>query len=327
MAIWSYMRGSDILDIKVGYRCNNKCIHCVVDPVRQNIKDNNEFEDLTTKEILTFIDDAAEKGFSTVVLTGGEVTIRKDFQEIVSYSVKKDLKTYIQTNGRKLSQKSFCDFMADLPDLLFIIALHAPIAEVHDAITQEKGSFQETVDAIRNLRDINKEIVLKIVISKLNYPYLFNTILFAKELDVSECCIAFPHALDFSEELFEQVVPKYNLLKDQLSLIADFSEREGLKVTFETIPYCICPDSEAFWFRNCDLVSKAWEYTSIENNLPENTIFDWEKLRPQMKEKGVECQRCTFNLLCEGAWKEYVQKYGFTEFLPIKEDKISRLID
>lgn len=326
MAIWSYMRGSDTLDIKVGYRCNNKCVHCVVDPVRQNIKGSNECEDLTTKEVLAKIDDAVEKGFNTVVLTGGEITIRKDFQDIVNYTVKKGLKAYIQTNARKLSQKSLCNFMTDLPGLLFIVALHAPVAETHDAITQEKGSFQETVEAISNLREINKEIALKIVISKLNHQQLFDTVLFAKELGVSECCIAFPHALDFPEEVFEQVVPRYDSLREQLNLIADFSEKDGLRVSFETIPYCICPDSEAFWRRNCDLLSKAWEYPSPEKNSSENTLFDWEELRPKMKTKGTECQKCVFTLLCEGPWREYVQNFGFTEFSPVKEDKVSLLL-
>jgi len=323
MTIWEYMRGSDVLDIKVGYLCNNRCIHCVVDPVRQGIVYNNERPNLKTEEIINLINEAEGTSINSIVLTGGEVTLREDFEKLVTYAVSKGLKVNIQTNGRRLSQKKSCGFMENLSGLHFIVALHAPNAEIHDAITQEKGSFQETVHAINNLRDINKEIGAKIVISKLNYKYLFETALFARDLGVNELYVVFPHALDFSEKIFEKVVPKYYLLKNEINLIANFSEQEHFPTSFETIPYCICPDSQAFWSRNCDLMSKARENSSKSMKLGlKKDLFNWEELRPKMKEKGTNCYKCVFNLLCEGPWREYVQNFGFSEFVPISEDKV-----
>lgn len=328
MAIWEYMRGSDVLDIKVGYLCNNRCIHCVVDPVRQGIVYNNERMSLSMEEIINLINETEDTSINSIVLTGGEVTIRKDFEKIVTYAVNKGLKVIIQTNGRGLLQEKCCEFMANLSGLNFIVALHAPNAKIHDAITQEKGSFQETVHAINNLRNINKEIGVKIVISKLNYKYLFETALFAKDLGVNELYVVFPHALDFSQELFKKVVPRYYLLKNEVDRIASFCEKEHFVVSFETIPYCICPDSQAFWSRNCDLISKA-----RENEVPKSMklglkkdIFNWEELRPKMKEKGIDCYRCVFNLLCEGPWREYVQNFGFADFIPINENKVLELL-
>jgi len=322
------MRGSEMLDIKVGYQCNNRCVHCVVDPVRQKIVCNKERPNLKTEEIINLIDETEGTSIKTIVLTGGEVTIRDDFEKIVTYAVSKGLKVNIQTNGRGLYREKSCEFMANLPGLLFIVALHAPNAEIHDAITQVKGSFQETVNAMNNLRNINKETAAKIVISKLNYGYLFETALFARNLGVSEFCVVFPHALDFPQEIFKKVVPRYHIVKDEVNRIADFSEKEHYRVSFETIPYCICPDSQAFWHRNCDLISKV-----IENKSPKpitlelkKDLFNWEEIRPKMKEKGTDCCKCVFNLLCEGPWREYVQNYGFAEFLPIKEDKVLSLL-
>jgi len=329
MPIWSYMRGSKMLDVKVGYHCNNKCIHCVVDPVRQKIMDNNSKQNLNTQEVLDLISDAKDNGVNTIVLTGGEITIRKDFKKILTHAADKGLKVNIQTNGRFFSQKQHSEFMVDLPGLFFIIALHGPTAQIHDMITQEKGSFQETVDAIINLREINKEIALKIVISNFNHNNLFETVLFAKNFDVNEFNIVFPHALDFEEKLFKKVVPKYYLLKDEIIQSANFSEKEHFPISFETIPYCICPDSQAFWKRNCDLLSKAIQNTESRQNALEleKYLLNWNEIRPKMKEKWENCIKCVFNLLCEGPWKEYVQYYGHAEFVPITEDKILDLLE
>lgn len=270
MTIWAYFRGSEILDIKVGYRCNNKCIHCVVEPVRQKIVEIKEKQDLSTQEIKDLIDHAKTLDLNTVVLTGGEVTIRADFEEIVTFAVNNQLKVIIQTNGRNLSSKEYRSFLERIPSITFILAIHSSEPEIHDAITQVKGSFQETVQAIKFLSSLHHEIIGKIVISKLNYQGLFETVRYAKEAGVKEMTVVFPHALDFSKEQFEAVIPRYSLLTDQIAKIATFSETENYLVDFETIPFCIC-NEPAFWYRNCDLISKI---AFQKNTLADNSALD-----------------------------------------------------
>ena len=64
-----------MFDLKVGFTCNNKCLHCVVE-------DKKDTKDLTLEEIKHIVDNNVAEN-DTVVLTGGEVSIRKDFYEIV----------------------------------------------------------------------------------------------------------------------------------------------------------------------------------------------------------------------------------------------------
>ena len=73
-------------DIKTGFTCNNSCIHCVIAPIRDDLQNNQKELDSPTDEVKRFIDEAVARGSDTVVLTGGEVTIRKDFSEIVEYA-------------------------------------------------------------------------------------------------------------------------------------------------------------------------------------------------------------------------------------------------
>lgn len=365
MAMWTYLRGPDTLDIKVGYKCNNRCVHCVVEPARQELAINKEPLNLETNTIMSIIDKAKGKKIDTIVLTGGEITIRPDFEEIVRYAVNKGFKVDIQTNGRKLAKKELCDSLKNLPGLLFIIALHADRADIHDSITREKGSFQETVQAIKNLRYMDMEIAAKIVLSNLNYHRLYNTFQFAKTLQVNEFCVTFPHADGFPKELFKQIVPRYSFISEQIDQIALSCEKNRFRCSFETIPYCVCPKSKAFWIRNCDLISyihnsNDFDTREEDRSTPErktnilngkinlcscggsknkpycdgthramsdDSLFDWEILRPEMKQKWPNCKICVFDHLCEGPWREYVQTFGFSEFIPITSECVNNLIN
>lgn len=325
MAIWSYMRGSETLDIKVGYSCNNKCRHCVVEPVRSELENDKENIDLTTQDLLEKIDTAASLNVKEIVLTGGEVTLRDDFQKLVIYAVEKGLKVNIQTNGRRFADKEYCEFLKDLPGIVFIIALHASTEKIHDAITQREGSFRETISGIRNLLALKKDVTAKIVISKLNAGNIFDTAKLSRDLGVSEFSVVYPHLPGYNKEQFEKIAPKYIELQEQIEQISEYGKNESFVVDFETIPYCICSDSEFFWLRNCDLLTKSRLNDDDSDYMDDDTNFDWEKIRPQMKIKGETCSLCAFNLLCEGPWGEYVENYGTSEFIPIGKESVEKL--
>ena len=90
-------------DLKVGYACNNKCKHCVIDDSKDRLIDQKENINLTTEECFSQIDEMVAKGIGNIILTGGEVTIRKDFRELIDKCVKHGLAITIQTNGRNLN--------------------------------------------------------------------------------------------------------------------------------------------------------------------------------------------------------------------------------
>ena len=75
----------------------------------------------------------------------------------------------------------------------YCIALHAHIADVHDSITRRKGSFEETAEGMRNLLDLDQNLIGKFVISKYNLPYLTETAKLFVELGMKHVSITFPH--------------------------------------------------------------------------------------------------------------------------------------
>ena len=86
-------------DLKVGFSCNNKCVHCV-------IEDKAKYRDLYTQEIFDIIKNEVKD--EDITLTGGEPTIRNDFLDILKF-IKNNTnsKIILQTNGRKFKDEKF----------------------------------------------------------------------------------------------------------------------------------------------------------------------------------------------------------------------------
>ena len=93
-----------LCDIKVGLSCNNACVHCIMEPVKKAQQRSGNGLDADTASVKELITSAAERGFSHITLTGGEVTVRPDFPELVLFALAQGLTVVVQTNGRQLAR-------------------------------------------------------------------------------------------------------------------------------------------------------------------------------------------------------------------------------
>lgn len=298
-------------DLKVGYGCNNRCKHCVIDDSKNKLIEQHTNINLTTDECMKQIDDALKMGITGIVLTGGEVTIRRDFPDLIKKCSDNNLDITIQTNGRKLDNDYIVNVVKDIKNIRFIVALHGETAEVHDGITQVPGSFAETCRGIRRMCDLNKLVVLKVVISKINARELPGIVDVAAALGVKYFCFAFPHGQGAARKNFKEIIPKYLELKPILNKLISVAKDKNVYVEFEAIPFCIIPN-------NMNLVGelKYFDGNTICTQVKEDT-FNWSDVRKSIKRKGPACSKCDMTKFCEGPWVEYVEAFGFDEFSPI----------
>src|SRR5205807_7307402 len=75
----------------VTYRCNERCIHCYLD--------HDDHGEMTTAEIKDVLDQLYEMGVFFLVLSGGEVLMRRDFFDIVEYARRLQFNVKIKTNA------------------------------------------------------------------------------------------------------------------------------------------------------------------------------------------------------------------------------------
>lgn len=311
-----------LVDLKVGFSCNNNCIHCV-------ISDKFLERDLTLQEIRKIIDDYIVKYEKIqLTLTGGEITIRKDFSDIMDYVQQKKVDgsiTFVdmQTNARMLYKEELAEIAAKTVDF-FLIALHSNKADVHDSITQSKGSFTQTTTAISNLiRFAGKEkIAIQTVINKKNYTHLKDIYAYVFEsFGIKECNITFPHPIGVC--MSDDVVPMYEKVQPFVNDALTYCLNNDIFPYIEALPFCVMNKGinreylfEFLKKRNIDVVGYCGEK---DGNLNYLELFD------EGHRKCVTCQKCQYSAQCEGIWKEHLEIYPEEDMLSLMEKEVEKV--
>ncbi len=316
------------VDIKFGYSCNNNCIHCVVAGHKERLKENNLSIDRTTKEIKKIISEVKERGANSLVFTGGEVTIREDFLDLLKYTKNLDLIIGLQTNGRMFHKKSFVKKTLKIaPDMHFEIALHSDKEENHDKITKTKGSWKQTIEGIKNLkRNGVTKLNLKIVISRLNYKDLVGIVELSDKLNVKQIDIAFPHGMGNALRNWQDVIPKYNEIMEYILKAIELANEKDIFISLEAVPFCFLVGFERH------VSELRYLHDSLEGNISElmqigDPTCDWHKVRCNIKNKTIDCKDCKYFYICEGVWEEYIELHGSKELKPVKGKKIRTKAD
>lgn len=291
----------------VGYSCINNCRFCVV-------ADKRKYPDKTTQQIKQELEEAYLGGAREVVFSGGEFTIREDIFEIMRFA--KDLGYLIiqaQTNGRRFCSSDFCKKMLLAGMNEFSPALHGHTSQLHDFLTQSKGSFRQTVLGIYNIRKLTKgkiRILTNTVITKYNYKFLPQIAELLIKLGVNQYQFAFVHALGNAYRNFKDVVPRKSKVIPYLKKALDLGIKKGLMVMAEAIPLCLMRGYEKY-------VSEFY-IPSTEIRERGYTIKRFEEVRiKEGKRKFSQCRICKYYNICEGPWKEYPDYYGEEEFKPV----------
>jgi len=299
-------------DIKLGYTCNNNCIHCVIADHRIQCIERGIPIDLTTKEFKKELLKSKKQGYDSIVFTGGEPTMRKDFIELLNFANYLCLSIALQTNGRMFYYKDFVREVCKIPRIFFVIAVHGHNAEVHDSITRVKGSFRQTIAGIQNLIDLKQKVCGKVVISKLNMFNLENITKLFKNLGVNNLTFAFPHAQGNAMKYFGDVVPKYSEVMNNIYKTIEYCKENMMNVKFEAIPLCLMKGYETM----VGDVKRHQEKRRLKFLSSEE--MDWNVVRKKIKSKFEQCRECKYDDICEGVWEEYPDKYGSEEFIPVK---------
>lgn len=301
-------------DIKLGYECNDHCIHCVVDELRDIAIKTKRKRD--TKEYLKEIDESKKAGYNSITVTGGEPTIRPDFIEILHYIKDNELCCEVQSNGRKFKDLELAKKATPLVNN-FIIALHGPTEEIHDKVTETKGSFNETIEGIKNLIKTNaKRITGKIVLSHINYKQVFETLKLYEKLGVNFVVVSFPHSSGASDYI-KRVAPYYKDIKPYIEECLDYYNNvENFHLIVEDIMPCAL--SKEYPIIHFYEFFQAFKKKRRLSTLSDSRR-DWNNLRKSIKRKHEKCTKCVFNNWCDGYWKEYVDERGFDEFEPIEK--------
>jgi MoaA/NifB/PqqE/SkfB family radical SAM enzyme len=156
------------------FRCNHLCTFCYNAPEGRR--------EMTTPEIFETLRKISEFGVLYLTLTGGEALCHKDFFKIAAEARRLGMALRIYTNGYLLADKAMTKRVADLKPMEVEISIHGAKPETHDALTRIKGSFEKTMQGLRNLKEAGIKVQLKCPITKLNQNELYEIRDLADEL-------------------------------------------------------------------------------------------------------------------------------------------------
>lgn len=119
------------------FKCPLKCVFCYC-----SCYTSPEFtrRELSTEEVFSILDQAAEGGCLWMTLSGGDPFIRKDFRAIYDHARGLGIIINILCSGLIMTDE-WLQHLQEAPPLKVELPLYGVTAETHDAVSGRKGSF------------------------------------------------------------------------------------------------------------------------------------------------------------------------------------------
>jgi len=291
----------------VGYRCNNRCVFCI----------NDEKRHLNGKSTLELMDEmvaARKRGTTYLEMIGGEMTIRKDFFELVNFARKLGfLHVVMATNGRMFSYPKFAKdtLKAGITEIIF--SIHGHNARLHDSLTRVNGSFKQLISGIQNVKNAGLlRIGSNSTIVRQNFKYLkdLGKLIIGLGIRNSEFIFVDPN-YGGAKINFRELVPKISVCAPYIKNCLELGRKSKIPHWHvRYVPLC--------YFDG---------YINQVSEINEERLFNTEHIAPDFKNSNVTesrkslarrkvaaCKGCIYYASCEGIWNKYLDIYGDKEF-------------
>jgi MoaA/NifB/PqqE/SkfB family radical SAM enzyme len=140
-------RAADYVEVTVHFKCNLRCVHCMIEGTMDWLRPETDEQ---FDAVLS--DNARERKWKGLTLTGSEVTLRSDLPDLVRRARASGFQhVRIQTHGNRLADPAYCKLLVEAGVDEYFVSVTAADANTHDAITGVPGSFDRTLRGLENL--------------------------------------------------------------------------------------------------------------------------------------------------------------------------------
>lgn len=303
--------------IAINYECNNNCLFC---PNRSD-KYKGALDFISFKKAVDTI--LSNSSVTHITISGGEPTLNKDFIKIMKYVTEVGVSVGLFSNSNRFSNKDFIEEFASTINpkkLLITSVIHSCESDIHDSTTQVSGSFDRTVQGIKNLISKNYNVLIKNCINKLNYRQLDEYINFVINEFPSVQNIGL-YGLDYcgtNDEKNKKVKVGFSEISPYLEKALENFEKKNLinkKVSIHDVPLCIVKPKYWKYFSFLKFkVNSA--HTAPDTRISEN--FSVEFSTPnQCGTFSSKCKKCIVEDCCQGTWKSSWELLGDQDIKPI----------
>lgn len=290
------------LIIELNSICNNNCIYCYIP------KEERRERKCDVQYIIKKMIEYKKKGVECIDFTGGEPTLYKRLKDIIAIAKKIGFKKKVLiTNGRRLSNKEYCEKIINAGIDEVVISLDGQNKELAEAATRTPDSFKQLIKAIENIKRKKLPFGSTIVITILNYKSI--PLIIEKAIDLGSDFVNIQFLLPFVEDknvpcrrLPKQIIPSYNEVLPYLKKGLDkYGNKKKIKVHF--IPFCYMTGYEKYLDEECNKSDRMIiNYKGYKYNMGEHLKKGSEKMS--------KCKKCEYEDKCNGIYSSYKKEFG-----------------
>jgi len=159
--------------------CNLKCLHCYESAGAKGA------DELTTEEALKGIDILADAGVLILAFSGGEPSIRPDIIQLIKRSSDRGMYTAMATNAILFSSRRRVHEFKKAGLQFAQISLDGLNPQTHDYFRGVPGTFEKTVEGIKNCVAEGMFVEMATTATRFNYREIPAMIDFAQKLGVN----------------------------------------------------------------------------------------------------------------------------------------------
>ena len=219
------------IDIKITFRCNNKCDFCAQGHKR------DIYADRSRARVYAELAAAYKKGVRGVVFTGGEpmlhpliidFTARAKELGITPYSCKPMAGPLLIKAFEKLKKPGQMNWPSTAREL-----------GTYDALTHVPGSFLQTRKGIKTAAQMGFKVITNSVITELNYRELPELASLLVKAGASQYQFAFIHIVGTAMENKKWIVPRKTAVMPWVKKALDIGIKNKVPCFTEAIPFCL----------------------------------------------------------------------------------------
>jgi radical SAM protein with 4Fe4S-binding SPASM domain len=173
---------------EISPRCNLRCVHCYLGTATGGhcsvgAQAGANGPEMNTAEACSVLDKIAAAGCLSVLMTGGEVMLRRDFPQLYRHARKIGLAVRVFTNGTMITDH-ILELFRELPPLEVEISLYGSTPEMYQEVTGSERGFQRCREGITRLLAIGVRVKLKTVVMRQTRAGLAEMKAYAESLGV-----------------------------------------------------------------------------------------------------------------------------------------------
>jgi radical SAM protein with 4Fe4S-binding SPASM domain len=161
------------LHIEITSKCNERCLHCY-------IPHENKISNIDPDLFYNILKQCRDMRLLHLTLSGGEPMLHKNFCDFLRKCKEYDFSVNILSNLTLLNDEIVKEMKA-IPLLGVQVSLYSMDPNIHDEITQMKGSFEKTKNAILKLIDNDIPLQISCPIMKQNKSCYDDVVKWAKK--------------------------------------------------------------------------------------------------------------------------------------------------